>query len=416
MTLPTRDRAVRIAREVAILAVVAVVQLGMTTGASHSPWQQDAAPLWPWGYLLLGAAVAVLPLRHRHPRAALAAVFALTLGYWVTDLPHGPVFIALIVAFARVVADGHRRTAIAVAVLGFLLFPWLGYVLGVDDPPTQASLLGLFAWLVALISITEALRFRRDRARERERSQAEARARQVGEERLRIAREVHDAVAHAMSLITIQAGVALHRGEALPKETREALTVIRSTSREALVELRGILGVLRDMDGEAPRAPTPGLSRLDDLRTWAGAAGLDLRLTAHDLPPGGLPGTVDVAAYRILQEALTNAVRHAGPCRVTADVRVADGELVVEVLDDGRGAGAGPTVGSGNGIVGMQERAAAVGGSLTAGPRAGGGFAVRARLPLPAPSDEQPESDEGDDVIEDAQREDREKQEREPAT
>jgi signal transduction histidine kinase len=413
MSLPTKDRAVRIAREVAILAVVAVVQLGMTTGASRHPNQADAAPLWPWGYLLLGAAVAVLPLRHRHSTATLAAVFALTLGYWVTDLPRGPIFIALVVAFARVIAEGRRRTAIGTAVLGYLLFPWLGYLLGIHpDPPPQEFLLGLFAWLVALISITEALRFRRDRARERERSQAEARGRQVGEERLRIAREVHDAVAHAMSLITIQAGVALHRGEDLPPETREALTVIRSTSREALVELRGILGVLRDMDGEAPRAPTPGLSRLDDLRTWAGAAGLDLRLTARGLPPGGLPGTVDVAAYRILQEALTNAVRHAGPCRVTADVRVEGGELVLEVLDDGRGAAAGPPGGSGNGIVGMQERAAAVGGSLTAGPRSGGGFAVRARLPLPAPA----ESDEGDDVTEGAPREGQGEQQREPAT
>jgi len=170
--------------------------------------------------------------------------------------------------------------------------------------------------------------------------------------------------------------------------------------------------VLRDVDGEAPRAPTPGLSRLDDLRTWAAAAGLDLRLTARGLPPGGLPGTVDVAAYRILQEALTNAVRHAGPCRVTADVRVEGGELVLEVLDDGRGAGAGPPGGSGNGIVGMQERAAAVGGSLTAGPRAGGGFAVRARLPLPVPAG----SDEGDEVTGGAPRDGREKQEREPAT
>ena len=265
MSFPSKDRAVRIAREVAILTVVAVIQLGMTTGASGH--QEGVAPLWPWGYLLLGAAVAVLPLRHRHSTATLAAVFALTLGYWITDLPRGPVFIALIVAFARVIGEGHRRTAIGTAVLGYLLFPWLGYLLGLHpDPPPQEFLLGLFAWLVALISITEALRFRRDRTRERERSRAEAARRAAGEERLRIAREVHDAVAHAMSLITIQAGVALHRGEDLPKETREALSVIRSTSREALVELRGILGVLRDMDGEAPRAPTPGLSRLDDLR------------------------------------------------------------------------------------------------------------------------------------------------------
>jgi signal transduction histidine kinase len=386
MSPQPQDRVARVAREAAILAVVAAVQLGMTTGAATRQEHQDAAPLWPWGYLVLGVAVAVLPLRHRYPTGTLAAVFALTLGYWVSDLPRGPVFAALVVAFAHVVNVGRRKTAIAFAVLGFLLFPWLGYLLGRHEAPGTAALLGLAAWLVALVSITEALRYRRERARERERSRAEAARRQAGEERLRIAREVHDAVAHAMSLITIQAGVALHRGDDLPAETREALTVIRSASREALVELRGILGVLRDMDGEAPRAPTPGLSRLDDLRRWADGTGLDLRLTTGELPPGGLPGTVDIAAYRILQEALTNAVRHAGPCRVTADVRVTGGDLVIEVLDDGRGAAASPAAeGSGNGIVGMRERAAAVGGSLSAGPRAGGGFAVRARLPLPDP-------------------------------
>jgi signal transduction histidine kinase len=328
------------------------------------------------------------------------------------------VFAALVVAFAHVVNVGRRRTAIAFAVLGFLLFPWLGYLLGRDEAPGTAALLGLAAWLVALVSITEALRYRRERARERERSRAEAARRQAGEERLRIAREVHDAVAHAMSLITIQAGVALHRGDDLPAETREALTVIRSASREALVELRGILGVLRDVDGEAPRAPTPGLSRLDDLRRWADGTGLDLRLTTGELPPGGLPGTVDIAAYRILQEALTNAVRHAGPCRVTADVRVTGGDLVIEVLDDGRGAAASPAAeGSGNGIVGMRERAAAVGGSLSAGPRAGGGFTVRARLPLPErPAEPPAEAAEATEPTEATEPKPESETEREPAS
>ena len=383
-------RYARIAREIAILTVACVIQLGMTTGAATR--QPDAWPLAPWGYLVLWLAVAALPFRHARPRTTLAVVFAITLGYWTSGFPHGPVFAPLIVAFARVVADGYRRTAIGIAALGYLTFPWLGWLVRDDEPPTVSFLLGLGAWLVALVAISEALRFRRDRARERELSRAEAARRQAGEERLRIAREVHDAVAHSMSLIAIQAGVALHRGEDLPPETRDALTVIRSTSREALVELRGILGVLRDVDGQAPRAPTPGMSRVEDLRRWADGAGLDLRLTVGELPEGGLSGTVDVAAYRILQEALTNAVRHAGPCRVTADVRVVEDTLVVEVLDDGRGVSATPSarggsgrapVSSGNGIVGMRERAAAVGGTVIAGPRHGrSGFAVLARLPL----------------------------------
>ena len=398
-------RYARLGREVAILLAVCLIQLGGTTGAAGR--QPEAAPLWPWGYAVLGLAIVVLPFRHRRPRLTLAVIFTITLAYWISDFPHGPVFAALIVAFATVVTDGYRRTAAGFAVLGYFTFAWLGWLLRDKPAPTWSFLVGVLAWLVALSAISEALRFRRDRARERERSRVEAARRQAGEERLRIAREVHDAVAHSMSLIAIQAGVALHRGEDLPAETREALTVIRSTSREALVELRGILGVLRDVDGQAPRAPTPGLSRLDDLRRWADGTGLDLRLTVGELPADGLPGTVDVAAYRILQEALTNAVRHAGPCRVTADVRVVDGDLVVEVLDDGRGVpGTRATTGAsgrvavppGNGIVGMRERAVAVGGTLVAGPRPGGGFAVRARLPLAGRGAAAGDAREGGDV------------------
>jgi signal transduction histidine kinase len=399
---PPEDRLDPVLREAAIVAVVAVVHLGLTTGAARN--QPEAPlPLWPWGYALLAATALILPLRHRYPVATAAGVFALTLAYWSAGFPGGPVFLALIITLFGLVSRGHRRAAILMITAGYVSFPWLGYLFGQAEPPQPMFLVGLAAWLVALVSIAEALRYRRERAREVERSRLEAARRQAGEERLRIARDVHDTVAHAMSLITIQAGVALHRGGELPPETREALTVIRSTSREALTELRAILGVLRDAEGAAaPRTPTPGLSRLDELMTWAGQVGLDVRLNVADLPEE-LPGRVDTAAYRILQEALTNAARHAGRCRVSVDVGMTDGAVALAVVDDGVGIPVAASVGGapaggaraggarlgavngrpgGNGIVGMRERAAALGGSLSAGPEPGGGWAVRARLPV----------------------------------
>ena len=204
-------------------------------------------------------------------------------------------------------------------------------------------------------------------------------------ERLRIAQELHDVLAHNISLINVQAGVALHVNEQLPDHARAALTAIKQASREALGELRTVLDVLRQNgDAAAPRRPAPGLAQLQDLVEGAKVAGLETHVEIEG-EPVALPAPVDLAAYRIAQEALTNVIRHAGAANVWVRVLYGPQELGIRVEDDGSGplAPQGSALGGGgNGIPGMRERAAALGGRLDTGPRPGGGFQVLARLPL----------------------------------
>jgi len=233
-----------------------------------------------------------------------------------------------------------------------------------------------------LISVMEVIRSRRERAREMERSREQALARAAADERVRIAQELHDVVAHTMSVINVQAGVALHLMDDDPHQARDALATIKDVSKEGLVELRSILGALRAVDEGAPRSPTPTLRRLPDLVARAEATGVDVQVEI-DGDVDTLPVNVDVAAYRIIQESLTNVARHSD--RPEAVVRIhRDGDaLGVEIVDAGSRATVAP---GGSGIAGMRERAASVGGDLDAGPRLGGGFAVRARLPVTAGS------------------------------
>jgi signal transduction histidine kinase len=219
----------------------------------------------------------------------------------------------------------------------------------------------------------EMAKYRAEQARTREEQQR----RQASEERLRIARELHDVLGHHLSLINVQAGVGLHLMDSRPEQAREALTAIKSASAEALREVRSVLGVLRPEEEAAPRAPAPSLARLDDLTA---DAGLPVR-TVVDGTPRPLPAEVDRAAYRIVQEALTNVRRHAGPAAAAVvTIGYAEGEVTVRVTDDGAGSAA--PLDGGNGIPGMRARAEALGGTLTAAPVPGGGFAVRAVLPV----------------------------------
>jgi signal transduction histidine kinase len=241
-------------------------------------------------------------------------------------------------------------------------------------------------WVVVVLVLAEVVRARRERAAAWARAGSEQRRRVVSEERLQIARDLHDGVAHHISLIRVRAGVALHLlerdGEAAEPETRAALEAIRQASGEALGELRSALGLLRAEGEGAPRHPAPGLSALPELAArWSGA-GLDVRL---DGDPGALPAPIETAAYRIVQEALTNVSRHSMATR--ADVRLdrEDGALTVAVHDPGparphpiEGGAERP---SGQGLPGMRERVAAFGGHLDAGPE-GAGWLVRAVLPL----------------------------------
>jgi signal transduction histidine kinase len=245
------------------------------------------------------------------------------------------------------------------------------------------------AWVVTVLAAGEFARERRAQVAaigrmraEQKRTREEQERRQASEERLRIARELHDVLGHHLSLINVQAGVGLHLIDNRPEQAREALTVIKSASAEALREVRSVLAALRPAEEAAPRTPAPGLARLSELTSGAGFP-VSTDVTG---PPRPLPAGVDRAAYRIVQEALTNVRRHAGPgASATVSVGYAPGRVTVTVVDDGPGAG--PAADGGNGIAGMRARAAALGGTLDAGPGDGGGWRVEAVLPDAGESD-----------------------------
>jgi signal transduction histidine kinase len=204
--------------------------------------------------------------------------------------------------------------------------------------------------------------------------------RRLGEERLRIAREIHDLVAHAMTAINVQAGVAAHLLERDPGQAYDALRHIKRVSGEALTDLRGTLDVLRDPSQSAPLGPAAGLDHLEPLTAGLRSAGIAVDL--HVDPVDDAPAAIHGAGYRIVQEALTNVVRHARASRAQVSVRRMPGAVAIDVVDDGRGRIAGGD-GDGNGVRGMIERAAALGGTLEAAPAPAGGWRVHARLPLP---------------------------------
>jgi signal transduction histidine kinase len=335
--------------------------------------------------VLVVIAALALVARRRNPLAVLAIVFGTTLAYFLIGYKDGPIWFPLIIAYFTAAVRGHRLAAGVTAAAGFALFPWMDFLVRDGRAPSFISLLALAAWLLVLFGAAEIVRIRRERVAEAARMKGEEALRRASEERLRIARELHDALGHHLSLINVQSGVALHLAEELPEQTRTSLSAIKQASKEALTELRSVLDILRQQGEAAPRFPGSTLARLDDLVELAAKAGLDVRIeTEGNVRP--LAFGIEAAAFRIVQEALTNVTRHAG--RATATVRVAygDRDLTVQVDDDGRGDATGGAAGGGTGIVGMRERVATLGGELEAGPRPEGGFRVRARLPVEAAS------------------------------
>jgi signal transduction histidine kinase len=358
--------------------VVGVITVVGTRFASLG--QPEHADLDVRGILLLVAGPIALLLRRRHPVAVLAFVLMTTLGYLLLDYPRGPIFLALIVAFVSAVMSGHRVAASIALVVGYFSFLWLPYLLGVEQAPGLAASLALGAWLLVLLTVAEVARGRREQAIESARARDEEQRRRASEERLQIARELHDVLAHNISLINVQAGVALHLIDERPEQARTALAAIKDASNAALNELRSVLDVLRRGHEDPPRAPTSGLARIDDLVSRTQAAGLAVKKHVEG-DPRPLPAEVDLAAFRIVQEALTNVTRHARGASATVRIGFEKNALTVQIDDDGRGMPA-TSSGGGRGIRGMSERAAALGGEVKAGPRDGGGFRVVARLPL----------------------------------
>jgi signal transduction histidine kinase len=222
-----------------------------------------------------------------------------------------------------------------------------------------------------------------DRVARAEQAREEETRRRVDAERMRIARELHDVVAHSMAMINVQATAAGMQLAADPASAAEAIQAIRRASKSGLRELRTILEVLRQVDGGSPAVPVPDLRAIAALVEATSAAGTPTTLELAE-PPAPLPPPVTLAVYRIVQESLTNVVRHAGRVAATVGLRHDDGYLYVDVINDGGPAPAAFSDGAGAGLAGMRERAAALGGALDAGPRPGGGFAVHARLPVTA--------------------------------
>jgi signal transduction histidine kinase len=378
--------------DVRIAVMCGVIQIGGTAGwlAHHRSaarrdcwWASScsaATHLDAAAIVLLTLGPLALLVRRRHPRGVLLGVFAVTLLYVALGYPQGPNYASLVVAFVTAVIAGHRVAAGAALLAGWALFLWLPDVLGNAGPPTLLATFSVAAWLLVLFAGAEMLRDRRERAAQARRARELQARRQADEERLRIARELHDVLAHNISVINVQSGVALHLIDEQPEQARVALSVINEASADALREVRSVLSVLRGSGEQPPRAPAAGLARLDELVSRASAAGVGVTLEVHgERRP--LPASVDLAAYRIVQESLTNVVRHAGAGVASVQLTYAGDALTVQIDDDGHGRN-GQSGGGGNGIAGMRERAVALGGDLDAGPRATGGFRVRARLPL----------------------------------
>ncbi|MEV0123944.1 sensor histidine kinase [Streptomyces sp. NPDC050703] len=379
------------------LALTAFVQIG-SGFAAHG--QQDRTALTPLARVLLLLATAVLLFRHRHPAAVVSATTGLTLVYLGAGFPYGPVLVAVAVACFAAVVAGHRRAAWG-AVAGLwaghlLLSHWLYRRLppGDDGARPWSGELVVAVWVVAIVAVSELGRVRREQRAKERAERARAAERRADEERLRMARELHDVLAHSISVINVQAGVGLALLDSDPEQARTALTTIKAASKEALGEVRQVLDTLR-APGEAPRAPAPGLDRLPELVEQAGGAGLTVDVTTEGtrakLPPG-----VDLAAFRVVQEALTNVVRHSGSRHARVLVRHAGSALTLRIDDDGPATGA-EAGGSGNGLAGMRERAAALGGTIEAGPRPFGGFRVTAVLPLPSGRDAKGRTATGED-------------------
>ncbi|WP_342216313.1 histidine kinase [Nocardia abscessus] len=428
-----------------VALVVAAVQLVGGTFANMR--QTGVHSLDVLGYLLLLAGPVALIWRRVQPVPVLIVVLAACLAYFVRGYGYGPIFVALVVAFLTAASAGSRWWTYPLVPLGYLALVWpLPALLG--RPANLWQIFALTAWPAVLLLAAEGIRqrkavlvARKQRAEAARRDEEAQRERRAGEERLAIARELHDVLAHSLSMINVQSSVALELLDKRPEQAETALTAIKNASRDALAEVHTLLHTLRsgtapaaadeepatddtdaeetgprrtrrsarnrnpaaverissDSDGPAesaeavaepppaPRAPAPSIGDLDDLLQRPRATGLTVNTRILGTPQQ-LPSVIDVAAARIVQESLTNVLRHAPGADATVTVRYTADSVDITV-DNTRPTSATSRsgVGGGNGIIGMRERTHALGGALTAGPRPSGGFRVAARLPTRTP-------------------------------
>ncbi|RBQ17379.1 sensor histidine kinase [Spongiactinospora rosea] len=363
--------------------VIAVGGVVVCTSALAYGNQPNARPLDPLGWALLAGCVLGLLWRRERPEVAMAVSGGAAAVYFVLGYAYAFSPAPALIATFGLIAAGRRAAGwigagclVAVPATATLLRPALDHLVGV-------VIWGLIVLVVT--QLAEVSRARRAytaeverRAAEAERTREEAALRRAQEERLKVARELHDVTSHTISLIALHAAVAAEAVDRAggPDEARDALTVIRAASREALTEMKDILGVLRTPRSPESRRPLPGTARLGDLTANAGIP-VELEVTGARRP---LPPAVDLTVYRVVQEALTNTIRHAAASRARVSLDFQADGLVVRIDDDGQGRRDGRS--GGHGLAGMTERVAAVGGRLSAGDGPDGGFQVVARLPL----------------------------------
>jgi signal transduction histidine kinase len=372
-----------------LLIVIAAIEGALEVAYKDDPLQESRTTLW---FTVPAIALAVLPLlaRRRFPFSAPAAVWLLGGALSFVDgrvtVNNVSVFAAAMAAsflLGNVPEDRQARLGLAVVLAGAGIVVY-------NDPDHDAGAFVLtpalfaIAWLAgfALRERAAQAKAAEERAAHAEREREENARRAVFEERVRIARELHDVIAHHVSMMGVQAGAGRVVIDRDPVKAKEALAAIEGSSRHAVVELHRLLGFLRQAGDPDPLASQPGLAQLASLATAMSDAQLtvEVRVEGEERP---LPATVDVSAYRIVQEALTNTLKHAGASRADVHLRYRPGELEVEIVDDGRPNGGPASSSGGLGLIGMRERAALHGGRLSAGPAADGGFAVRAKLPTP---------------------------------
>ncbi|PZT69670.1 two-component sensor histidine kinase [Streptomyces sp. SW4] len=397
-------------------ALAAAVLACMIAGSFADPHGPDGVT-WgvrapdPLSLLLMAAGAAALVFRRRAPKPVLAVTGVVSLVESVTGDPRAPVVMSAVVALYTVAATTDRPTTWRIGLLTMTVLTGAAMIAGPLPWYAQENL-AVFAWTGIGATAGDAVRSRRafvqairERAEKAERTREEEARRRVAEERLRIARDLHDVVAHHIALVNVQAGVAAHVMDKRPDQAKEALAHVRQASRSALDELRATVGLLRQSDDpKAPTEPAPGLDRLDELAGTFRSAGLHVEVARADQGTT-LPTAVDLAAYRVIQEALTNVQKHAGPgARAEVSVVRVGPHVEITVLDDGGGTpgeDAAPPAGGGHGLLGMRERVAAVRGTLTTGPRYGGGFRVHAILPVENPPAGNPPAGDRTDAAED---------------
>ena len=385
-----------------LLIMLGLLSLGVSVAWKSVPEGSEQA-LSPLGWGLIVAMAVPLAWRRRAPVPVLWGVVLATVLFWILDFPDQPTGMTMLLAFYGVGAYHPRPASIrhlwaAGAVL--LAVMVAGVLSSGEDLPVVSIPLGMALVTTAAV-LGDNVQSRRQYLVELEHRATSAEARRVAEaeravadERNRIARELHDVVAHSMSVVVVQAGAARRLLNRNPTQAGEALTTIEETGRESLQEMRRILGVLRTngADGtgtttDPKLAPAPSLADIGPLAEHCARAGLPVEVEVGGEVRKLAPG-LELSAYRVVQESLTNSLKHAGPA-ATANVRLdyQDETLVVEVTDDGHGAAAtpAPDAGRGQGLVGMRERVEAFDGEIEAGPRAGGGFAVTACFPTSAP-------------------------------